>query len=395
MLTEAKDNCTMARHCRNTSNISLANDSFAFAEEAEMPFVEIFKLTFEVLIVLFGVIGNFLVVVVISRLGKKKQPTDFYVQNLAIADLGILTFTFSLGVIKEKAPHNWPFGEFACRYLYPIPEIFYGASVWYITVIAIDRYLKVVRARNIRHKVNTSLQRARAVAVFAWAMSFLILCLPLYFVVEYKVLSNGGKMCGPFWPQWALGLYLGGVLTFFTYILPLAVISFTYLRISRKLNRSSLFIKAMRQEQPQGNTGDERTLMTNVKSARLKHNKRAKRILTPLVVVFAVTMLPLSILRVTIVFWPEIVGKEYYSNVMYAVFVSAIVNSSANAVIYSVVSRDFRKGINNICCRCSWGNLVSVRIIRLISQSRSRSSSRSRSRARKNELYVLSVRNHR
>ena len=100
--------------------------------------------------------------------------------------------------------------------MYPIPEIFYGASVWYITVIAIDRYLKVVGVRNIWHKVNTSLQRARAVAVFVWAMSFLILCLPLYFVVEYEELSDGAKMCGPFWPQWALGLYLGGVLTFFT-----------------------------------------------------------------------------------------------------------------------------------------------------------------------------------
>ena len=67
----------------------------------------------------------------------------------------------------------------------------------------------------------------------------------------------------------------------------------------------------MRQEQQQGNTGDKCTLMANVKSARLKHNKRAKRILTPLVVVIAVTMLPLSILRVTIVLWPEIIGKEY------------------------------------------------------------------------------------
>ena len=134
--------------------------------------------------------------------------------------------------------------------------------------------------------------------------------------------------------------------------------------------------------------------MTNVKSALLKHNKRAKRILTPLVVVFAVTMLPLSILRLTIVFWPEIIGKEYYSNLMYAVFVSAIVNSSANPVIYLVVSRDFRKRINNLCCRCSWGNLVSVRIVRPFSQSRSGSSSRSRSRTRKDELYVLSERNH-
>jgi len=70
-----------------------------------------------------------LVVIVISRLGNKKQPTDFYVQNLAIADLGTLTFIFSLGVIKEKAPYNWPFWEFVRRYLCAVREIFYGASV--------------------------------------------------------------------------------------------------------------------------------------------------------------------------------------------------------------------------------------------------------------------------
>ena len=92
----------MAGHYRNTSNFSLANDSLAFAEEAEMPVVKMFKLTFEVLVALFGAIGNFLVVVVISRLGKKKQPTNFYVLNLAIADLGILTLHFLLGLSRKK-----------------------------------------------------------------------------------------------------------------------------------------------------------------------------------------------------------------------------------------------------------------------------------------------------
>jgi len=46
--------------------------------------------------------GNVLVVTVISKLRKKKQPTDLYVQTLAIADLGILTFTFSPGVSRKK-----------------------------------------------------------------------------------------------------------------------------------------------------------------------------------------------------------------------------------------------------------------------------------------------------
>ena len=357
------DNCTMTRHWRNIMNFSSANDSLALVGEAEMPLVEILKLTLEVLIVLFGVIGNGLVVTVINKLGEKKQPGDFYVQHLAIADLGILTFTFSLGVIKEKARFNWPFGEFACRYLYPVPEIFYGASVWFIAVIAFERYRKVITVKPGQNKIKTSLQRARAVAVFAWAMSFMILCLPLYFVVEYQELSERGKMCGPDWPSWTAALYIGGVLTLFTYILPLTVISFTYLIISRKINQSSLFIKAMRREE-HGETGDERAIITNVKSARLKHNKRVKKILTPLVVVFAVTMLPLSFLRLTIVFWPSIADKEYYGNLLFVATVFAIVNSSVNPVIYSIVSRDFRKGINNLSCR---RNLFFVRIIRIFS----------------------------
>ena len=55
-----------------------------------------------VLFALLGVIGNVLVVIVISELGKKKQPTDFYVLNLAIGDLGILPFTFSIGLSRKK-----------------------------------------------------------------------------------------------------------------------------------------------------------------------------------------------------------------------------------------------------------------------------------------------------
>ena len=76
--------------------------------------------------------------------------------------------------------------------------------------------------------------------------------------------------------------------------------------------------------------------------------------------VFAVTMLLLSILRLTIVFWPSIADKEYYGNLLFVATVFAIVNSSVNPVIYSLVSRDFRKGINNVSCR---PNMLSVRII--------------------------------
>lgn len=134
MPTEFVQNFTKKR-CGET-NWCTSNDSLSILQEMpemEMPAVEIVKLTLQMLIAFFGVIGNVLVAAVVSRLpGIKKTSVDFYVQTLAIADLGTLLLTFPLTAIKEKLPLNWPFGEFTCLYLSSVPEIFYGASVWCI-----------------------------------------------------------------------------------------------------------------------------------------------------------------------------------------------------------------------------------------------------------------------
>ena len=347
-------NCTMT-FCQNR-NVSQANDSFAVLEESEMPLEEIFKLAFEVLIAFIGASGNFLVIIVVSKLGKRKTSGDFYLQNLAIADLGTLLLTIPLAAIKEKVPRNWPLGKFSCRYLSPVPEIFYGASVWFIAVTSIMRYRKVVTLQIPGQNKTLKLQRAKRVAAGVWIVSFLIFCLPLYFVVEYRELPNGGKWCGPVWPSWdrkgllqPMHTYIIS-LTLVSYILPLAVISFAYFMIFRTIKRSSTFIKAMKREQNATLCDDER----RVKNDRLKENKRATKILTPLVVVFAITMLPLNVLRLTLAFWPAIDAKRsLYSNLLYAVKVFVIINSSANPVIYSVASKKFRKGINRLCLKRS------------------------------------------
>ena len=308
---------------------------------------EIWQLTFQVVIALCGVIGNILVIIVITGLGKKKKPADFYVQNLAIADLGTLLLTFPLAAIKEKAPYNWPFGEFICLYLYPVPEIFYGASVWFIAVIAIERYRIIASADLTCQYRNIFLKKAKIVAACVWGTSFLIFCLPLYFVVEYFEFPNGA--CGPVWHPWVLARVYIVSLTLFSYVLPIASISFTYLAISRAIDQNSVFIKAV-QKQIHDVVARNRlcSSLTNIKSLRLKQNRRAKKILTPLVLVFALTMLPINIFRLIMVFWPTIAAREYYQNMLYVITVFVILNSTANPVIYYKVSENFRKGIKKI-----------------------------------------------
>lgn len=352
------ENCTV-RHCGTTNdpNVFSTNDSVAMFEMEDMPLVDSLKLGLEVLIALFGVVGNVLVTTVICRMGKKKKPADFYLLNLAIADLGFLFLTFPLGVIKEKMPCNWPLGEFTCLYLYPMPEIFHGSSVWCITVIAIHRYLKIVTLRPKRHSSRkTSLRNSKIIIGFIWVISFFVFCLPLHFVVQYHELSNGLTTCDPVWPSWDRSwilprLYVG-LMTFFSYILPLFLIAVTYIKIGHKINCSSKFIKDMKIQHSVISTDDGKVVsLSRMELQRLHQNRRIKKILTPVVVVFAITMLPLSMLRIAIIWWPVIATQTYYEHLLFVVVVFVEINSSSNPLIYSLVSKDFRKRLKELFCK--------------------------------------------
>ena len=335
------------RHCGADTNVSLANDSVAIT----MPLVESLKLGLEVLIALFGVVGNVLVTAVICRMGKKKKPVDLYLLNLAIADLGFLLLTFPLGVIKEKLPFNWPLGEFACLYLQPMPELFHGFSVWCITIIALHRYLKIVTLKTKRDSRKTSLRNSLIMVGFIWVTSFFVFCLPLYFVVQYHELSNGSASCGPVWPSWVvLSIYIG-LLTFFSYILPLLLIALIYKRIGLKINHSCKFIKEMKIQHSVILADDGKVLrLSKMELQRLHQNRRIKKILTPVVAVFAITMLPLNMLRIASVLWPDIATQTYYKNLLFIVIVFVEINSSSNPLIYSMISKDFRKRLKELFC---------------------------------------------
>ena len=333
---------------------------------ADSTTVEAVKLSLYTTCALFGIIGNLLVIIILTKLrGKKARVTDFFLINLAIADLGFLLLTFPMGAVRERAPLSWPFGKFVCLYLQPFGEIFHGASVWFIAITAIERYRKIATRNPKLHdaKKRPSLKRAGIVATCTWLASFIMFALPLFFVVDYQKLPGGGTFCGPVWPAWDKKLVLARVyiacLTLLSYILPLVVVSWTFLAVSLKLNESSKFIKNMKNDEKETETAklnDCSAITCRKHSIRLEQNMRAKRLLTPVVLVFTVFMLPLAVLRLCVVLWPAIASQTFYNKLFFAVVVCAIVNSSANPVIYSMVRRDFRHEMMRIMRGITRGN---------------------------------------
>ena len=131
-----------------------------------------FQITVWSAIAFLGVIGNLLVcLVVLGRL--RKTSMNYHLLSLAIADLGVLLFIYPVSVARYVSPFRWLLGEQACSYMIPTNEIFFGASIWSITAIAIERYRNIVGAKRYQFWDRSRL-RTMLVIFVVWLASFLV-----------------------------------------------------------------------------------------------------------------------------------------------------------------------------------------------------------------------------
>ena len=103
-------------------------------------YAEVLFYIIQCILVVFGLLGNVLVILSVRRNPHmKKSISNLFIQNLAIADIGVLTLshTFILGL--EIKNFVWPFGEFFCRVIYPLSDSFYGVSIMSIVAISFHR----------------------------------------------------------------------------------------------------------------------------------------------------------------------------------------------------------------------------------------------------------------
>ncbi|EDO43472.1 predicted protein [Nematostella vectensis] len=309
--------------------------------------LKVFKLTLQITVGLIGVIGNLLVCVVIASRSNMKTKMNILLCSLAVADTGVLLINFPLAAIQEQLPLQYPFGRWFCLYLGPATEIFFGASIWSITIIAIERNRNIVR----RSKSECKGLPCKGVIwkiILLWFASLLIVSVPLYPIMVYQEFPQV-TICYPEWPDYREGnIYMKAYtigLAIFWYLLPLVIITYTYIQISQQLQKSTAFHKNMH-----GASAKSKLIIKEEKQ-RLKQNKKAQMILTPLVVVFAISMLPLNVFRLVQAFYPSFVFYKFYLILLSVCAVFVIANSAMEPVVYYIASREFCQGIRNLLRR--------------------------------------------
>ena len=303
----------------------------------------IFELSFQIAIGILGIIGNAVVCATIIRRPNVLSAMSQYLLSLAIADIGVLMFILPLTILKAQFPAEWVLGKIACLYITPCLDVFYGASVWSITTIAVERYANIAW-KEIQIGGRRSLKRSRLIIMAIWLASFATLSIPVYFHREYD--SNLRRCYNSISANTHRSLVtMNSILN---YILPLSIIAFCYQRIGKMVSKR---LKKFQGETANQSEARESSSMVNT-NAILQQTKKTQRILRPLVILFALTMLPFNVFSLAAAYWDKLFYQSYLKILIAIVSVSTFTNSAADPLVYCVVSKEFRTEAKSLLPHC-------------------------------------------
>ncbi|NXF08753.1 NPBW1 protein, partial [Smithornis capensis] len=144
-----------------------------------------------------GLTSNTAVIYVILKAPKMKTVTNIFILNLAIADE---LFTLVLPInIADYLLLQWPFGEFMCKLIISIDQYNIFSSIYFLTVMSIDRYLVVVATTKSRKMSYHTYRAAKIVSLCFW---FFVTVIILPFTVFAKIhKEQGHSQCVFVFPQ--------------------------------------------------------------------------------------------------------------------------------------------------------------------------------------------------
>ncbi|KAM8946108.1 neuropeptides B/W receptor type 2 [Pelodytes ibericus] len=178
-------------YCYHNSTIHFANN------ELSPDFYIILPVIYSVICVV-GLTGNTAVIYVILKAPKMKTVTNLFILNLAIAD-DLFTLVLPIN-IAEILLHYWPFGVVLCKIILSIDLYNIFSSIFFLTVMSIDRYLVVLATVRSKRMPYRTYRAAKIISLLVW---FLVIIIVLPFTVFAGVYMDDleFKSCGLNFPK--------------------------------------------------------------------------------------------------------------------------------------------------------------------------------------------------
>ncbi|XP_061541990.1 neuropeptide Y receptor Y7 [Phycodurus eques] len=291
--------------------------------------VQITLITAYSLIILLGLLGNALVIYMIIRYRNMRTVTNFFIANLALADLLVDTFCLPFTLVYTLLD-EWMFGAVLCHLVPFAQALSVHVSILTLTVIALERYRCIVFYLGQRLTWHSSF----LIMAFTWTISA-VLAAPLAIFREYRYeeipsINLHIAVCSEKWPY---GTNRDGVIyslsmLLLQYIIPLAIISYAYICIWVKLKNH---------------------ISPSTRNDSIMRRKKTTKMLALVVVVFAICWLPFHIFQLASDLDLVLNFKEY--KLIYTVFhIVAMCSTFANPLLYGWMNKNYRNGFLMVFC---------------------------------------------
>lgn len=115
-----------------------------------------------------GLMGNALVLWILTVFMKIKTMTDVYLLNLTVSDL-LLVFSLPF-LVQYSVQSQWIFGNALCKIISSIYFIGFYSNVFFITIMSIDRYFAIVHSLRVQGIRTTAVGFITSLVVWAVAI---------------------------------------------------------------------------------------------------------------------------------------------------------------------------------------------------------------------------------
>uniref|UniRef100_A0A8C5T781 G-protein coupled receptors family 1 profile domain-containing protein n=1 Tax=Malurus cyaneus samueli TaxID=2593467 RepID=A0A8C5T781_9PASS len=180
-----------------------------------------------------GLMGNALVLWILTVFIRIKTMTDVYLLNLAVSDL-LLVFSLPF-LVQYSIMSQWTFGNALCKIISSIYFIGFYSNVFFITIMSIDRYLAIVHS----HHAQGIRTAARGVlsSMVVWAVAILASMPDFLFFQEVN--DNDQIKCLPHYPGGNNGwkILCNFIVNILGWLIPVGVLIFCYCSILKNLQK--------------------------------------------------------------------------------------------------------------------------------------------------------------
>ncbi|XP_055060763.1 alpha-1A adrenergic receptor [Misgurnus anguillicaudatus] len=357
LLNESNDEFT-SDEALNLSLSNVSNTCVGITLDAQVIGVGIFLAAF----IIAAIVGNILVILSVLCNKHLQTVTNFFIVNLAIADLLlsiiVLPFSASLEVFG-----CWVFGRIFCNIWAAVDVLCCTASILSLCIISIDRYIGVKYC--LKYPTIMTERKAGVILVLLWVSSMVISIGPLLGWKEPPPLDD--SICSiTEEPGYALFSSL------FSFYLPLMVILVMYIRVYIVARRTTKSLEAgVKRERDKsvevvlrihcrsapedaGTSSKSKShpfrSSLSVRLMKFSREKKAAKTLAIVVGMFILCWLPFFFVLPLGSFFPALKPSKMVFKV---IFWLGYFNSCINPVIYPCSSKEFQRAFTRLLrCQC-------------------------------------------